>query len=45
MNTRVPVEPPRLDVSFRREAVTAREYDGDALLPDLSEVRSARGPR
>jgi hypothetical protein len=37
--------PPRLDVSFRRKAVTVREHDGDALLPDLSEVCSARGPR
>src|SRR5262245_62729824 len=37
--------PPWLDVSFRRKAVTVREHDGDALLPDLSEVCSARGPR
>ena len=37
--------PPRLDASFRRKAVTVRAHDGDALLPDLFEVCSARGPR
>jgi hypothetical protein len=36
---------PRLDVSIRREVVTVREHDGAALLLDLSEVCSARGPR
>ena len=36
---------PRLDVRVRREEVTVHEHDGDALLPDLYEVCSARGPR
>jgi hypothetical protein len=33
------------DVSIRREAVTVREHDGNALLADLYMVCSASGPR